>query len=478
MVQTNEQLLLALDCEEPYLIHQPELPGFISILVQGKDGRKRQQPHRLEALPNVLERLTPDLDTWISQAQFRKPNRRAVNVWRMPVAFVDIDTYKIPALQGLSVSMLLARLLMTCDDAGVPEPSLVVWSGRGLQAKWVFESPVPSRALPRWQALQNELCRRLAPIGADLMARDVSRVLRLVDTVNTKSGERVRLVHQASVPTMGGIRRGQNIVYAFDALFDELMPVTRGELDALRVERDENAVRHELERSARVSQGGRLTLLHGGKANLKGGIENLRPFVPSQLAWDRVGDIRKLAELRGWGNGAPAGERNLPLFLCACFLAQALIVPKLEFELAALARELAPTWTRAQVGSCVSAVFERAKAAARGETVTFGGIQVDPRYRWKNATLIELLQIRPEEERQLATIISKTESRRRSAERSRAQREANGAQNRAEWRASHSAKRLQAVKMREEGATWQTIAEVCGYPSKDAARMAYRSGGG
>lgn len=476
MPQTNEQLLLPLDCEEPFLIHELNQPGFVSVLVQEKDGRKRQQPYKLEALPNALVRLSSDLDTWISQAQFRKPNRRAVNVWRMPVAFVDIDSYKIPALKGLPESMLLARLLMTCDDAGVPEPSLVVWSGRGLQAKWIFENPVPSRALPRWQALQHELCRRLASIGADPMARDVSRVLRLVDTVNTKSGERVRLVHQASVPTMGGIRRGQNIVYAFDALFDELMPLTRGELDALRVEREEDAIRHELERSARVAQAGRLTLLHGGKANLKGGMGNLRPLVPSQLAWDRVGDIRKLAELRGWGDGAPAGERNLPLFLCACFLAQALIVPKLEYELAALVRELAPTWTRAQVGSCVSAVFERAKAAARGETVTFGRIQVDPRYRWKNATLIELLQIGPEEERQLATIISKTESRRRSAERARAQREANGAQNRADWLASHSAKRLKALRMREEGATWQAIADACGYPSKDAARMACRPG--
>ncbi|QTZ89689.1 hypothetical protein GQ627_0ndm00273 (plasmid) [Klebsiella pneumoniae] len=39
------------------------------------------------------------------------------------------------------------------------------------------------------------LVDRLLPLGADRQAKDASRVLRMVDTVNQKSGEICRVVH-------------------------------------------------------------------------------------------------------------------------------------------------------------------------------------------------------------------------------------------------------------------------------------------
>ncbi|TVT50496.1 MAG: replication protein [Denitromonas halophila] len=474
MTFRDGQLALALECDEHFLIHDINQPGFVSLLSQASDGRKRQRSYKLSALPGGIEQLEPGGDTWISQGEFRKPNRRAVNLWRMPVAFVDIDTYKVPSLQGLPVSTLLARLLLACEDEAVPAPSLVVWSGRGLQAKWIFDKPVPSAALPRWQALENELCRRLAKVGADPMAKDVSRVLRLVGTINSKSGERVRVVHQASAPTHGGIRQGGIIVYSFDSFVDEMLPHTRGELVQLRESRGDTKGESLVEFAARDVLKGRVTVVQGGKSGRRAG-GNLRPFIQSQLAWDRLGDVRKLAELRGWTAGAPAGERNLPLFLCACFLAQAVVAPRIELELDALAREIAPTWTAPELASCVSSTLARARASARGETVDFDGMPVDPRYRWKNATLIEHLQVTAEEERQLTTIISQAESRRRGAERSRAARERGGAKTRQAWLESHDVQRHTARDMRSKGATWAQIADECDYSTPDAARMACKA---
>jgi len=70
-------------------------------------------------------------------------------------------------------------------------------------------------------------------------------------------------------------------------------------------------------------------------------------------------------------------------------------VPNFMSEVTELAREFAPTWTAQEVKSCVSSVLARAGAAARGEMVEFKGKKVDRRYRYKTATLIELLRITP-----------------------------------------------------------------------------------
>ena len=46
----------------------------------------------------------------------------------------------------------------------------------------------------------------------------------------------------------------------------------------------------------------------------------------------------------------------------------------------------------------------------RGETVEYAGVQVDPRYRWRNDTLIQRFGITQDEERQLTTIVSQGEA--------------------------------------------------------------------
>jgi hypothetical protein len=49
--------------------------------------------------------------------------------------------------------------------------------------------------------------------------------------------------------------------------------------------------------------------------------------------------------------------------------------------------------------------------------VEWRGLEIDPRYRLKNQTIIEALEITAEEERELKTIISDDERRRRDRER-------------------------------------------------------------
>ena len=75
-----------------------------------------------------------------------------------------------------------------CDAEDIPRPSIVVHSGRGIQPKWLYSNPIPRGALPRWNAVEENLVKRLVPYGVDSCARDAARVLRVVRTVNSRSG--------------------------------------------------------------------------------------------------------------------------------------------------------------------------------------------------------------------------------------------------------------------------------------------------
>ena len=60
--------------------------------------------------------------------------------------------------------------------------------------KWLLDEAIEPVSLFEWNRVQLALVKVLEPFAADSAARDVSRVLRVVQTVNTKSGETVRLV--------------------------------------------------------------------------------------------------------------------------------------------------------------------------------------------------------------------------------------------------------------------------------------------
>lgn len=157
-------------------------------------------------------------------------------------------------------------------------------------------------------------------------------------------------------------------------------------------------------------------------------------------------------------------------------MAQAVVVPRLRDEVDELAREFTPNWSSSEVQSCVSSVLARAGAAAKGQQVEFNGHTVDPRYRWRNATLIDRLGITAEEERQMGTIVSQAESKRRDAQRkeqARAKaREEGEALSREGWLASHEQKRATARLLRAQGKTWPEVATMAGYQSANTARMA------
>lgn len=397
--------------------HDITKPGFFSILASDQNNSKYQRSYKLVDMPQVISLLDKTRDTWISQAEFTKPNRRVVNLWRLGLCFVDLDTYTI-GMTG-DPEKLAQHLVIHCQEEGVPPPSLVVFSGRGLQAKWLLENAIPRQALPRWNLCQRVLVDKLASFGADANAKDASRVLRLVGAVNTKSGEVARVVHVTE-------ENGQPVRYGFEYLCEWLLPVAR---ETIERERQQWAV----EKAARAARRQQMVLLPGGRQ-----INGLRSFSGRDLAWHRLEDLRKLAELRG---GVDEGQRMLMLFwqLNFLLLSGSTNTSQMWHEAQALARAIDPQWHHDK--SALSTLYNKAKAFEAGERVEWQGKSYPALYTPRNDHLIDAFRITDDEQRELKTIITPGMARERDAARKKAKRAAAGAVDRATYEAN-SASRL------------------------------------
>ncbi len=464
MTQLALALAPAAPLDEWHCYHDPSRPGFASILLFNGSTKGAQHSFHLQQLDRQIARMRgADADVYLSQNEFFKPNRQAVSVWRLTSQFVDLDTYKVPRLKGKSPEFLREEILMLCDAACIPPPTVMVFSGRGIQAKWCLDVPVPRHAVPRWQAVQDALCDIFQPIGADRDARDVSRVLRLVGSVNQRSGQTAREVYRAQTPAMGGIRLSTGVIaYDFEDLTETLLPESRRAHELARHQRDEDddaAFGTEQRRRAAVRS--RLIAIDGGNAP-KASLSRWRPLIASQLAWDRLNDIKRLCQLRGWAEGAPPGQRNMPMFLAACCLADAKVVRDIMPSLEALAVDIAPTWSAAQVRSCASAVLARAEAAQAGDTVIYEGIEVNPRYRFRNETMADWLQLTADEQRQMKTIIGADEARRRDRERKDALRREAGCMSRDDYELRAQGREAQARALRAAGMAVSEVAAKLG----------------
>jgi hypothetical protein len=438
----------------------PTRDGFFAIGV--KSGRKKykQRCFPLSQLPEVLESYrAANADVYVSQSEFWAPSREKKFVKRLTACFLDLDTYKEAEFRELPAESLCALVLDHCYQSSIPEPSLVVFSGRGLQLKWCFTSPIPEGALERWEAVQQELCAAFKRYHADPVALSASQVLRVVSTVNQISGETVRVLHQAKTPAMGGARMANNLIgYQFDEFADTVLPVRRDELTTPQREP---------------------SMVQSPAAN-----DSCAPtcFLTSRgLAQRRFEDVIRLVERRGWfKQGAPDGSRDTVIFVCAALLAQA--APNISYfenEVKTLAGLLAPHWSHARLRSCVSAVKKRLAAALEGKLIVFRGKSVDPRYRFRTATLLKWLQVTDSEQRVMATLVGANERRHRSSLRKarwrKAARESGKLLTREQWLRTHHRRGLAATELRKKGLPWKQVAAELGYDTASAAAKASKS---
>lgn len=358
------------DARQHVLFHHRKANGWITFAQKKTNGEWRQYHYQPEELPEKCGEWTGE-NVFFSQNTFFKPQRRIENIRQLRSLYVDIDCYAV----GLDPHWVLEKMKMEVFRSCVPEPNIIIFSGRGLAFIWLIE-PVPFQALPLWKAVQSYFYKQFEEVGADKKSIDPTRVFRMAGSINSKNGKvvNVRFVH--------------NFRYSLRDLQSEFLPELGSKQIPLKlVKREKDNIIH---------------------------LHNLRNLYHLRLL-----DLIKLAELRNYDL---KGYREIICFLyrywSCCFTEDTKdsLDQMLEFNNSfkePLLRSEVIRATRSAEKAWKEKTDEKANEIAIAKGYPGAG------YNLTNKTLIEWLDITEEEQRHLKTIIGTEEKKRRKRERDR-----------------------------------------------------------
>ncbi|RXT00992.1 replication protein [Ammoniphilus sp. CFH 90114] len=164
--------------------HHQCADGWITVAKKEKNVFKSYHYRPAELAPELSKWIGEDV--YFSQNTFYKPLRRIEHIRQLRSLYVDVDCY----LLNYDTDWVMGKLVHEFFGEIMPEPNLIIFSGRGIVLVWLIE-PVPHQALPLWQAIQNYFCEQLKGIGGDTKALDAARVFRIAGSINSKTGTEV-----------------------------------------------------------------------------------------------------------------------------------------------------------------------------------------------------------------------------------------------------------------------------------------------
>ena len=253
------------------------------------------------------------------------------------------------------------QILMNLNEnyfwKNIPTPNFIIDSGRGLYLIWLIKK-VPSMALPLWKAVEEYFYRTLKEFGADIQALDATRILRIPGSINSKTHTEVKII--------------DNYDYLYDLreIQNEYMP--------------------ELSEKAPKRRGRpkKVSFIYRERS----------------LYYTRLQDLIKLCELREYHL---KGHREFILFLYRYYLCYFTEDTEKSLNDTIELNNMFKQPLREQ---------EVIRATKSAEKVY---LSKNKDYKYKNETLINLLQISDDEQREMKTIISKEEYKRRKQIRDR-----------------------------------------------------------
>lgn len=333
--------------------HNDDNKCWITVAEKNKQGFTQWHYKYLDLLAGA-EEIVPKNDGYISINAFYMTYRRIEYLRQLNYLYLDLDIYKV----NMSKQQALWEIDAVLMGDDVPYPSKIIDSGNGLYLLWELKR-TPSKALPLWNALQRFLYEKFKHVGADKAALDCTRVLRVVDTNNTKNNNILPVWERYSQQVWGP--------YTLRELQEKYLPVLTPYTDTKK----------------------KIAPKRGRKPNI------VRLFKEETLCYYRTLDFIKLCELRKWDM---RGCREHILFLYRIYSIQVFEDNEraLEAVLELNSQFLEPLPER-----------EATRATRSAEK---------KQYKYKNETIIELLDISMEEQKHMLITISEDEIKRRNNE--------------------------------------------------------------
>lgn len=385
---------------------------------------------------NALIRDTSGVEKrFISLNSFTFGERQTRELKQIRNIGIDLDQYK----QGLSIEQGLDELQVLILEKIIPEPNLVLTS-RGIQLFYTIDGGAAPNMAWLTSYITEQYISKMRHIGADSNAKDLSRVMRVPNSINERNGKIVK----------------SDIWNPYSYTLQELQAYCKP-LDRFNYKGKKKA---EIKRIVPAS---------------------LSLFYKTNNA--RLVDLDKLIHLR---NGNLSHKRNTFLYIYAYH--QSLICNSLSdtegFMLNVLERihsEVDKPISKAEFRRTVKSAYEDAKEFFKH--YQDNGYKVIARQNdgikkpYKTTNLIEILEITTEEQRLLKRIVGEQISKEHDATRKRKERRAAGVKPQYEHlkqrktEQAQKIEKLRKIKSKKPGATNVELAKELNVSTKTIQRL-------
>ena len=420
------------------------LYGSVAVFEQRKFWKETFFNDKAEKIIYINRLKAREVDVYDSVNEFSTAKRSESTIKKLNYLYCDIDCHKGMFNEWLTLEVLRADYF----GSKVPYPSIINNSGRGLHLFWTLENE-GAESLAKWKVLQQVILNNLASISeetncsVDFRCIDPSRVLRTVDTFNTKSKTLCRLVEKT------------NLTYTLDDILECFYGVNLDDLKPFNSNPNKDTGNDK-----KTLTGAKNALNERGewkdlKVKRTNGIVSV--FNAYSLLTCRAADLRKLLELRG---GDMEGMRDEFLTMYAwTIISKKDDLEKLERELHGINSLFKNPLKDKEVSYKAQYIFNKFNKEVIKGADTSQFTEFD-RYWYRNTTIISRLGITMDEQRHMLTIISKEEKNERDkARKKKARRNDEGV---LKTRVSVIERRKLVAELINLGYTQKQIAETLG----------------
>lgn len=374
------------------------------------------------AAPKAFQEVKGKQDYYTTPNSYFIPKRASKNIRHFRALYIDLD------LTDYSKNEAIYEVALLSGQGIIPEPTMIVDSGRGLHLYWRINH-APKQAIWTWQELEDHLYRQLKHLGADAKVTDSARLLRLPGTINSRN----------NAPCKPLVITDKQ--YSMYELRDQY-------LEAKQIK--PKAVQHRLKLKP--------------KQTVKGTISHL--YTPYSLHKTRLDDLLTICELR---NFDMMHYRNTTLHLYAYW--QGITerdMEALKEEVEALNKKFREPLEPSEIKNMLKHVPAHRQAFVDQEPTPKGVTG----YNYSNNKLIRILNITPNEQKHLKTIISTEEKYKRNNERRKQGRRNEAGLTLRQQQAQENLKAI--LTLREQGLTITQIAQELGLTAKGVEYYLYK----
>lgn len=371
-----------------------------------------------------------DWNNYLSVSTFKRNSRRCEsNVKEVKRLYVDMDAHDNPINEDEAKLLSDYMMLNWFDGEELPEPNYVIFSGRGLQFLFTIDG---CDNVPEWKQYQTALLKSCQKLLEDLKhhslsevsvvalehdvsiddLKDAARVMRVPDTTNLKVNVDAKLLYS-----------NEQHEYMLDELSTNYTSFSKDNLPTIEEKKKTQKKTKSKDKKKKVKSepSERDVDLSGIDMNEKQGIDPHFFEIIEKTIKPRLSDLETLIRLRNEA-GIDAGYRNnliaiaIPtLVSCGCKNDE--VIKEAHRINSLFNKPLKQAEVNDWLNSCLK----------KKEIVNADGVKGVSRvyYRFYTNTIIDKLQITPEEQEAMKVLCDEKLKRKRNREKNKERQNAN-----------------------------------------------------